>query len=330
MKSISDCFRSRNPNGSPNHGPGGMTMVELLVSLVILMVVLGAVYSILNLQQSKSAQVSRATVMQTDAQVAFTLVKWDLLLAGLGYPFQRQDAIQLINAGSGVTLRAAGLGFEMNRTQWSYLLSNVAGSVLEVRRWDDTLANFQVGDTIMIMNEVRNPLHYDVVITNVDTFTYYDPTWGLPTPALRIQLAGPVSARAGLMVFKRNADTYYTGLTYSLTGDTLMRGNEALLNNVEAIQFRYGIDTDGDNIIDVWGNTNNPPFNPNYGTRWAVRFTMVVTSKGMTGYEYPYDSVTIENDPPYSYPLNPQQQRRQRAVLSSIIYPQNIQPEEGI
>jgi len=307
----------------------GMTMVELLVSLVILMVVLGAVYSILNLQQSKATQVTRTTVLQTDAQVAFTLLKWDLLLAGLGYPFGQQDAIQLTNNGSSVTLRATGLGFEMNRTQWSYLLDNVSGSDLTVRKWADTLANFTIGDTIMIMSEVRDPVYHDLIITSIDTFTYFDPIWGLPTEGLRLSVGTPVAARAGLMVFKRNTDTYYNGLTYNVAGDTLMRGNEALLTDVEAIQFRYGIDTDGDDIIDLWRDSNNPPFNPNYGTKWAVRFTMVITSEGMTGYEYPYDSVLIEDDPPYSYPLSPAQKRRKRAILSSIVYPPNLQPEEG-
>jgi len=307
----------------------GMTMVELLVSLVILMVVLGAVYSILNLQQSKSAQVTRATLLQTDAQVAFTLVKWDLLLAGLGYPFARQDAIQLSNSGGNITLRATGLGFEMNGAQWSYLLDNASGNTIEVRAWDDSTENFSIGDTVMIMSEVRDLLYDDRIVTSIDTFTYFDPIWGQPTGGNRLQLSDFVTARAGLMVLKRNADIYNTGLTYSLAGDTLLRGNEALLTGVEAIQFRYGIDTDGDDIIDQWQDTNNPPFNQNYGTIWAVRFTMVVASAGMTGYEYPYDSVTIEDDPPYSYPLSQDQKRRKRAILSSIVYPQNLQPGEG-
>jgi type II secretory pathway pseudopilin PulG len=307
----------------------GMTLVELMVSLVILMVVLGAVYSILNLQQTKSTQVTRTTILQTDAQVAFTLIKWDFLLAGLGFPFERQDAFQLSNNGSDVTLRATGLGFEMNRTQWSYLLDNVTGSVLPVRNWNDSLANFTIGDTVMIMSEVRDPVHQDLIVTGVDTFTYYDPIWNLPTDGFRVQVDRPVSARAGLMVFKRNADTYFTGLTYRLVGDTLMRGNEALLTNVEAIQFRYGIDTDGDGLVESWGNTNNPPFNQNYDDRWAVRFTMVITSEGMTGYEYPADSVVIEDDPPYVYPLTPSQKRRKRAILSSVVHPPNLQPGEG-
>jgi hypothetical protein len=303
-----------------------MTMVELLVSLVILMIVLGAVYSVLNLQQSRSAQVSRTTTMQTDAQVAFTLIKWDLLLAGLGYPFTQPDAIVLTNAGNDLTLRAVGLGFEMNRSQWSYILDDVAGSVIPVRQWNDTLANFEVGDTIMIINEVRQPLYDNIIITAIDTFTYVDPVWGQSHPALRLFIPIAIRARAGLIVFERNTDTYYNGITYTLAGDTLMRGNEALLDNVEAIQFRYGIDTDGDDIVETWLDANNPPFNTSYVNKWGVRFTMVVASAGMTGYEYPYDSVVVDSNPPYSYTLTSTQRRRKRAVLSSTVYPQNLQP----
>lgn len=306
----------------------GMTMVELLVSLVILMVVLGAVYSILNLQQRKSNQVTRSTVLQIDAQVAFTLLKWDLLLAGLGYPFENDDAVLLTNSGSNIGLHATGLGFEMNRAQWSYLLDDAAGTDLSVREWRDTLANFAVGDTIMIISELRSPVYRDLIITAIDTFTYYDPIWNQPVDANHVQVDRPVNARGGLIVIRRHDETYNLGLTYSLAGDTLMRGNEALLTGVEALQFRYGIDTDGDGIIDDWRDSNNPLFNTNYAATWAVRFTMVVASAGMTGYEYPYDSVTIEDNPPYSYALNADQKRRKRAILSSIVYPPNLQPGE--
>jgi len=181
----------------------------------------------------------------------------------------------------------------------------------------------------MIMSEVRDPIHQNLIITAIDTFTYFDPIWNNPIGANRLQVDRPLNARAGLMVFNRNADTYYNGVTYSLAGDTLMRGNEALLTNVEAIQFRYGIDADDDGIIEQWGNTNNPPFNQDYGDRWAVRFTMVVTSEGVLDYTYPDDSVTIEENPAYSYPLTPLQKRRKRAILSSIVHPPNLQPGEG-
>lgn len=319
------CRRPRRPKAR------GMTLVELMVSLVILMIVLGAVYSILNLQQTKAVQVTRTTVLQTDAQVAFTLLKWDMLLAGLGYPYELQDALQLSNNGGDITLKAVGLGFEMNRTQWSYLVDEVNGSSLPVRRWDDAHANFQAGDTIIVMNEVRKPMYENLVITAVDTFTFYDPVWNNPIPALWLDVSGSISARPGLLVLRRNAETYYGGLAYTLSSDTLMRGNEALLTNVEEIQFRYGLDTDNDGIIDSWTDVNNPPLNPNYGRKWAVRFTVVVGSDVIAGWQAAEDSILIETEPvPYYHVLTPDLKRRKRAVLSSVIYPQNLQPGEKL
>ena len=328
---IPDSLRNKARRMPYRPAARGMTLVELMVSLVILMIVLGAVYSILNLQQTKAVQVTRTTVLQTDAQVAFTLLKWDMLLAGLGYPYELQDALQLSNYGGDITLKAVGLGFEMSRTQWSYLVDEVSGSSLPVRRWADEHANFQAGDTIMVMNEVRKPIHENLVITGVDTFTFYDPVWNNPIPALWLDISGTISARPGLLVLRRNAETYYGGLTYTLSNDTLMRGTEALLTNVEEIQFRYGLDTDNDGIIDTWTDTNNPPLNPNYGHKWAVRFTVVVGSDVIAGYQAVEDSILIETDPvPYYLVLTPDMKRRKRAVLSSVIFPQNLQPGERL
>lgn len=315
----------------------GLTLVELMVSLVILMLVLGAIYSILNIQQTRTTQVSKTTVLQTDAQVAFTLVKWDLLLAGLGYPYELQDAIQLIPVsgvqGAGVCIKAVGLGFEMNRSNWSYLLDDVKGPIMFVRRWSDTLTSFLQNDRIMVLDEMRKPIYENLLVTNdpkADTFTFVDPLWGNTIPATRLVFSTPISVREGAMIFKRTDNIYQAGLTYQIAGDTLKRGDEALLNNVEAIAFRYGIDTDGDRIIDTWGDRNNPPFNTSYLRKWAIRFTMVIASEGMPGYTYPENSVSIEQNPPYSYPLNSAQRKRKRVFLSSIIYPQNLQPGEDL
>lgn len=311
----------------------GMTLIELMVSLIILMLVLGAVYSIMNIQQNRATQLTKTTVLQTDAQVAFTLLKWDLLLAGLGYPYTKQDAVTLLNVGgvdgAGVGLKAVGLGFEINRVHWSYLVDDAKGVQILVRRWTDTVANFSQFDTLVILNEMREPIYTNLVVMNdprSDTTWYIDSLWGDSIPASMVNVGVPISARQGLMVFSMRGNTYTGGISYRVSGDTLMRGSEPLLTNVEAIAIRYGIDTDGDRIIDTWANRNNPPFNPSFGRTWALRFTMVVTSDPVSGYRYPENFVTIENNPPYTYPLNDLQRRRKRVFLSSVVYPQNLQP----
>lgn len=310
-----------------------MTLIELTVSVVILGFLLGAIYSILTIQQQRAMQVSRTTVLQTDAQVAYTLVKWDLMMTGLGYPYDQTDAITLVPAldptsCEEVNLKAVGLGFEMNRAHWSYLLDDVSGGQLLVRRWDQDASNIQVGDVCMILNESRQPIYNNLLVTAVDTTTYIDTLWGDSIPGLVVSAGPGIAARPGLIFIQRDAAIYNAGLTYRLSGDTLYRGNEALLTNVEAIQFRYGVDQDGDGVVETWDRQNAALPNPGYGRNWAVRFSMVVASEGITGFEYPDANVTIETDPSYTYALNDLDRRRNRVIVSSIIYPQNLQPGE--
>ena len=94
----------------------GMTLVEVLVSLLILSFILAAIFTILNLQTIRSIQVQKTSILQTDAQVALTLMKWDLAAAGLAYPKQ-DDAVQSQNnvgpnGSDAISIRAVGLGFE--------------------------------------------------------------------------------------------------------------------------------------------------------------------------------------------------------------------------
>lgn len=308
----------------------GMTLVEVLISLVILMILLGAVYQILHIQQSRANQVNKTTVLQTDAQVAFTLLKWDMLLTGLGYPYDQTNAFMLPNSpwGTSAVMHAVGLGFEMARCHWAYLLANASGNFFLARRWDDSLANFMAGDTIMIVNESRSPVYTDLVVATVDTMSYMDSTWGIKIPAQKVTLAAStISCRAGLLVFRRAGALYTGGINYhrSATGDTLYRGAEPLLNNVEALEIRYGFDSNGDNIIDTWSNQVQP--NPNWGRKWAIRYTMVVASEAMAGYRYPLDSFNVEG---VTYGLTTQQRAKKRVFLQGVVYPQNLQPPEGM
>lgn len=325
MKTIKTCQRPGRP--------GGMTLIEVMISLVILMILLGAVYSILHIQQMRANQINKTTILQTDAQVAFTLMKWDMLLTGLGYPFSQTNAFSLPNTpwGTSATMRAVGLGFEMARCHWSYLVTNAAGNSFMARRWPDSLANFAVGDTVMIVNETRSPIYSNLVVASVDTTSWMDSTWGFKIPAQRVTIASAsIAARTGLMVFQSTSALYSGGLTYrrSATGDTLFRGNEPLLNNVEALEIRYGIDNDGDNIIETWSNRSDLFPNPNWTRKWAIRYTMVVTSEAMAGYRYPGASYVIEG---VTYNVTtPLQISKKRVFLQGVVYPQNLQPPEGM
>lgn len=305
----------------------GMTLVEILVSLLILSFILAAIFTILNLQTVRSIQVQKTAILQTDAQVALTLLKWDLAATGLAYPKQ-DDAVQSLpgtgfNNSDAINLRAVGLGFESANIKWSWLLAKSSTDIMQVRRHADADMNFAVGETLVVLDanrKIMNPPG-DVVVEGTANFVFVD-QWGNAIPGLLVDVDNPVGAIAGLVVIRKYDAIYNPGVTISLNANgQLMRGNDVLLENVEDLQFAYGIDSDGDGVIDSW-SPNVPTF-ATQGRKWAIRYSMVVASRTMGGYEYPIDPINIEDN---SYALTTSQKMRKRAILTGIIAPPNLQP----
>jgi prepilin-type N-terminal cleavage/methylation domain-containing protein len=305
----------------------GMTLVEVLVSLVILSFILAAIFTILNLQTVRSIQVQKTAILQTDAQVALTLLKWDLGAAGLAYPKQ-DDAVQSLNnvgmnGSDAISLRAVGLGFESGNVKWSWLLERAGSDVIKIRRHADSFYNFVPGESLIVLDADRKIMDPpgDIVVVDTQAFTFID-QWGNSIPGMLVTVDKPVGAIAGLVVIRKYSSFYTPGITISLNANNqLMRGNDVLLENVEDLQFAYGIDTDGDEVIDTW-SPNIPTF-ATQGGKWAIRYTMVVASRPIGDYQYPIDSIIIEDN---SYALSTSQRMRKRAVLSGIVSPPNLQP----
>lgn len=310
----------------------GLTLVEVLVSLVILAFVLGAVFTILNLQSVKATQAQRTAVLQTDAQVALTLLKWDLLCAGLAYPKTLKAVTSGNNGAYGgadfISLKAAGLGFELGGLRHSWLahdtsqIINVDSATL--RAWADTNMNFTPGDTVVIIDQDRKVLEPpgELVVESVKLDTFYD-IWGNAMLAQRVGFDRPFSTIPGYILVRKYGscfDDTATGITIQRSvNDKLVRGGDTLLDNVEDLQFAYGMDTNNNGVIDTWFNSM-----PDWrGQKWAIRYTLVVSSRSISGYEYPADSVTIED---HTYALTLDQKKRRRAVLSGVVMPPNLQP----
>jgi prepilin-type N-terminal cleavage/methylation domain-containing protein len=310
----------------------GMTLVEILVSLVILSLLLGAVFSILNMQTVRSIQTQRTSVLQTDAQIALTLLKWDLATSGLGYPkinsaVQDGDATGW-NGTDMISMRAVGLGFEAADIKWSWLLDKAdADDTIMVRGWPAPYQhlNFNVGEEVIVLNKDRYMIVPPGSLT-IQNIVYDDTFWdihGNPVLAQRITLNNPLSAIAGLVVINRYEPIYNQGITYQVNNNKqLVRGSDILLDNVEELQLAYGIDNDGDDIIETW--TNNLPAFGTLDRKWAIRYTMVVTSRPMGGYTYPHNNLNIEN---HTYNITTRTDKSmKRAILSGVISPANLQP----
>lgn len=308
----------------------GMTLVEVLISLVILSFLLAAVFTILNLQTVKSATVRKTTIQQTDAQVALTLLKWDLATAGLAYP--KTDTAILDQDGGGadpdtITLRGVGLGFEATTTKWSWLLDKAGGIQVLVRAFGgkDSVLNFMGGEQVVVLDRERNILNPPGILTilAVQPDTFIDPN-NDSIPALLLTLDLPLSSIAGMVMITIDTLIYNPGLQIyvDFANRMLMRGNEVLLDNVEDLQLAYGTDTDGDEIIDTWNN-NLPSNIISSGRKWAIRYTLVTVSQPLGDYNYPHNQLTIEN---HTYNVDLSMQKQKRIFLTGLVAPPNLQP----
>lgn len=310
----------------------GLTLVEVLVSLVILAFVMGAIFTILNLQTVKATQAQRTAVLQTDAQVALTLLKWDLLCAGLAYP-KTLKAVASGNAGAYggsdyISLRAAGLGFELGGLKHSWLAHDTAQIInvdsATLKAWSDTVMNFAPGDTLVIIDQDRTVLDPpgELIVESVRLDTFYD-IWGNPMLAQKVGFDRTFSTVPGYILVRKYGECFddtATGITIQRSvNNKLVRGGDTLLDNVEDLQFAYGVDSDGNGVIDTW--TDEVP--DWRGQKWAIRYTMVVASRPIGGYQYPAGSLTVED---HTYALTADQLRQRRAVLSGVIMPPNLQP----
>jgi type II secretory pathway pseudopilin PulG len=309
----------------------GMTLIEIMVSLVILMVILGAIFSILNMQQSRAVDVQATSVLQTDAQVALTLFSWDLYMAGYGLAIDDTSIVSTNNAtptsSDNITLHGAGLAFESGRANWSPVLTAVKQSnEIEVFRFADSLANLNVNDTIIIVDQTKKLIDSNLVITSIDTAIHMV---GQDTvPAFKLTLNRTVSVGQGTLVFSPDHNTYFNGVTYTINNKKLMRGNDIFLDNIEDIQFAYGVDFNDNGVFEVseWFNDLNaiPDFSPQllYQHKTAIRSTFVVLSeKRIPGYTYPSDTISIED---HAYALDMVGRGFKREIVTAIVQPRNL------
>jgi len=308
----------------------GMTLIELMVSLVILMIVLGAIYSILTMQQTKAINVQTTSVLQTDAQAALTILRWDLFMAGYG--MGQYDNVFLPenynNTRDSLGIRSMAFSFEASDANWAPILEVALNSDrIKVYRHEEAVSNYTVGNKIGIIGNKKNLLDTGLVIQQIDTTTY---TVGEDTiPAFELHLNRPTNAGQGSVCIAYDDNCYFNGIGYYINNQRqLMRGNEVFLENVEDIQFRYGIDENDNGIIDsTTGNIewhhDLAGFSQNDLLRhlFVIRVTFVVLSeRGLTDYHYPANSITIED---HTYPLNDLQRRFKRAIVQTIAWPRN-------
>jgi len=305
----------------------GMTLVEVMIALVIMTVVLGAIYSILNIQRTKAVNVQTTSILQTDAQVALSLFRWDIFMMGFGMPAGESKIYTINNSGVGdsIGMYSMAFGFEAAKANWAPVLEGTSSNHVKVYRYSDPLAQFNVNDTIVIISQERNLLVHTVTITDTSAITYVQ---GFDSvPGTDLTLSRSINVGQGTICIRLDSVSYFNGISYYVDNQNrLMRGDKVFLDNVEDIQFAYGVDQNNNGQIEDPGEWYNDltSFSAAYLSSHTIviRATFVVLSERALGtYVYPGDSIAIED---HSYNLNDIQKKRKRVIVRSITFPRNM------
>lgn len=117
--------RTRFSSGMPLHH-SGFTLVELLISMVLGIVVIGALVVVYTSGSAASRNAQAQSQMNEDAQMAMAVISNELRQAG--YNPTRSGGVKNVLEANGWTLRACDTGFTDNTLAISALACNPTGS----------------------------------------------------------------------------------------------------------------------------------------------------------------------------------------------------------
>ncbi len=302
----------------------GLTIIEMMVSMLIFSIVMAMVISIFITQSRKSSEVSEKATLFSEAQIALNVLSQEVLHAGLCVPdsvipFLYRDGDSI--SPDTLLLLAADFPLDPSSGKWTIATQTTSSNVIPAYRWADTTRNFKVGDYLIIVDNRGNPVWNNVLnvlsITTVSDSLYYITT-NLPAGAMSVQ-------KGYVLIEPGNSSRIVDTIIYMLDGTTLERNGEIFLDNVEDFEVRVCADWDNDGNLDfdVWRDSM-PQYSPYefYTKSVLLRISLLVrTEEGLVGYEFPKDTVQLENR---IITLSDVEKKFPRAKFSNVIYPRNL------
>jgi prepilin-type N-terminal cleavage/methylation domain-containing protein len=296
----------------------GMSLIELLIVLAIFSIVMAGLYSAYQTVLRQGLKEYRLAESEVELQIGRSVLHRDMAMAGYGLADDYGGAFSPVAIGAAegtpdtLNLMGTALGREARSTQaWSYTQDTDATALASFRStWDDPREILKDGDEWVIYIE-PNVKRLLTVAPSTNQST--ELSWLFPYPGSGTN-PGP-ELEKGVLVYglQKSTDTkatvpYYT-VTYTLGGTppkvcapgtqnltrSETRNNDTnpqpLLNCVLDFQVAFGLDSNGDEIIDCWDNGGQTAATYNNTTRKErlkqVRAFVLVQEGSMdAGYTY--------------------------------------------
>jgi type II secretory pathway component PulJ len=269
-----------------------MTLIEMMVSMTVLTILGAAIAAIMVVQVRNAASVQGQSMVQSDVNLALSMIRADLSHAGFGNASSEPAAGSAAPSGSDAdNLTLAGSNVGAGSGRWTVCQqTNTNGTLTElnVRHWQgkDSINNLRNGDSIKILSGLKQYVgatRVNGAPTVIDSMT----------DQLTLRTGMPVGT--GSLITEVNEQIAGAGaaggtVTYTLNAATrqLLRNGIAFLDNVEEFQVRYFWDRNNDGTIDMVGETDDVmqvEVNP---ARWNTRPILI-------GLTFVTVSPTVEN-----------------------------------
>ncbi len=273
-------------------GASGLSLVELMVSLVVVLVVIAtASTAYVKLYGSFKVE-SRITETQMDTLCGLELFRYDVEMAGYGLPHDMNsltyseataspanlfnDATTAVprafvfrdnngTNGSDILVIKSSVANITNITQKWSLIYMETGSC-RVKSWGNGDLDFVAGEQVIVLDDQNRRL---LAVASNWKLTYQDSTCtGLPNPTVGINLVYGIGSSAPSMPFNRvdyYLDTAGPLPSRCFPGSAILyratinqsggaRNPQPLIDCVMDFQVAFGRDTNGDNAVDAWSS----------------------------------------------------------------------------
>ncbi|WP_028117988.1 PilW family protein [Ferrimonas senticii] len=237
----------------------GLTLVELLLALLIGLFVVGGSYSIFSMSASSVQSTGQYTQLQDSSRMALRMLQEDLSQAGF---FADMTGIDLVNGsnllaipavtgtdcnGVGTNNRSFPSGVGHFRTLWAFTAGGSTGI--------SCLTAISAGSDVLQIKRLLGPEQAPgseqadryYFINNLSQGRFYNGGSGTPTLA-----GGRVWQYQHRVYYVADDNGVPTLYRRSLSSTDLMGSAEALVAGVEEIRYQFGIDADGDSVVDSY------------------------------------------------------------------------------
>ncbi|MFP4458220.1 MAG: PilW family protein [Candidatus Zixiibacteriota bacterium] len=278
----------------------GITIVELLVSMLVIGILLSlATYIFVNFISTSFSQ-ERQTSAQSNVQSVMQQIKWDILMTGYSVSAD-QIAIEAGN-GTGpnnsdvLTLKSLWFGVDEGG-HWTYVLDPVSNNTtVNVRKWNDPDLDIQAGDEIIFMTSTKRKLDNQTFeVVSRDTFTHVSGVSGF-----KLTLNNPISTSMNFLFNVNSTGTdELQEVVYRLQDNVLLRDSIPLMDDVTDFQVAYWVDQNDNQIQESteWhDDLSVVEANPNLRDNIRlIRLNLLVSSRGESNY-HKEETFTLEDN----------------------------------